>query len=64
MADYASFDKEFMSILERDKLVFISEILLLGKKYGLTEGQVMRINTQAEMSRIGFKAEVFVYSKE
>ena len=63
MADFASFDTEFMEQLKHDRLVFVSEIVALGKKHGLSEAQVMRIILQAELSGVGFRAEAFVYAE-
>ena len=51
-----------MSKLRRDRIVFVSEILGLGKQYGLTKERVLRIIEQAELSGVGFRAETFVYA--
>ncbi|MGH2638892.1 MAG: hypothetical protein ACRDF4_06380 [Rhabdochlamydiaceae bacterium] len=64
MADYSSFDKEFMERLERDRMLFVSEIIVIGMKHGLTESQVRRILEQAESLGVGFSETAFVYSKK
>lgn len=60
IADLAGFDAEFMSKLRKDRLVFISEVLEIGKAHGLSEAQVARILDQAEKSGVGLGDEVFV----
>jgi hypothetical protein len=62
-ADLAGFDAEFMRKLRRDRLVFLSEVLEIGKKHGLSGSQVDRILEQAERSGMGFREIVFVCSE-
>lgn len=56
----AGFDTEFMAKLRKDRLVFVSEVVEMGKKHGLSESQVERILEQAERSGVGFRDIVFV----
>jgi hypothetical protein len=59
-ADLAGFDAEFMEKLKKDRLMFVSEVVDIGKRHGLTESQVDRILEQAERSGVGTRDEVFI----
>lgn len=59
-ADVAGFDSEFMEKLRKDRLVFVSEVVEIGKKHGLSVSQVNRILEQAERSGVGLRDVVFV----
>jgi hypothetical protein len=59
-ADLTGFDSEFMEKLRKDRLIFVSEVVELGKRHGLAESQVERILEQAEKSGVGMRDEVFV----
>lgn len=60
IADFVGFDAEFMLKLRHDRLVFVTEVLEIGKKHGLSEGQVDRILEEAEKSGVGIRDEAFV----
>lgn len=62
MVDTTSFERELMQRLKHDRMMFLHEILDLGKKMGLQEYQILRIIEHAEISGVGLMMEVFVYA--
>jgi hypothetical protein len=64
MADVAGFDSEFSKRLRLDRLVFLSELYELGKRFGLSREQVDRVVGQAEVSGKGFTDVVVVYGED
>jgi hypothetical protein len=61
MADVVSFDTELIRLLKEDRLLFIAEVYELGKKFGLSQEQVDRVVTQAEVSGTGLREVVLLY---
>ncbi len=62
-SDVNGFESEFIERLKTARLLFVSEIVKLGKAHGLSEEQVDRILEHAEMSGLGFRETVFVCSE-
>ena len=53
---------EFLEKLKKARLLFVSEVIAIGKSHGLSKEQVDRILEQAEVSGLGFSEIVFVSS--
>ena len=62
-ADVIEFESEFLDRLKTARLLFVSEIVKLGKAHGLSVEQVERIMEHAERSGLGFSETVFVCSE-
>jgi len=62
-ADVTGFESEFLKRLKTARLLFVSEIVKLGKAHGLSEEQVERVLEHAERSSLGFSETVFVCSE-
>ena len=52
-----------MERLKRDRMMFLSEIVEMGKKYGLSKSQVHRILEQAESTDVVCLEVAFVYAQ-
>lgn len=61
-ADVNGFEREFLMRLKTERLLFVTEIVKLGKAHGLSKEQVDRILEQAEVSGLGFSEIAFVWS--
>ncbi len=59
-SDLARFEAELMFKLRKDRLVFVSEVMEMGNRHGLSDEQVYRILEQAEKLRVGCFDFVFV----
>jgi hypothetical protein len=61
--DVLSFQNELLVKLKKERLLFVTEIIKIGKTHGLSREQVDRILAEAEVSGLGFSEIVFVCSE-